>query len=379
MEQKSGHIDWFILIPVAGLMLFSIAFVYSASAYVSSLKFGSAESLFLNHSTKVVFGLILIIIFAKIDYHFWFRHSKKILMLTIIPLILVFFIGEDYGKGALRWIDLKVFNFQPSELAKWALILHIATLLTLKQKSIKTFQDGMLPVLIWTFIVVVMIALQPNFSNAFIIFLISMLMLFVGNSNLLHLGSIAFISFFGAAIYAVSAQYRLQRIYSYIGRLIDDSVRTNEASSFQAIQAIIAFGSGGVFGVGPGKSQQSHLFLPESYGDYIFSIIGEEYGYFGVAIILLVFIFIFWRGMIIARNAPDNYGYFLAIGIILTLAIYVFVNTGVNCGILPATGVPLPLISYGGTAVFFYSMAIGILLNISAQAGVYSVEEEEEE
>lgn len=375
MEQKSGHIDWYILIPVAGLMLFSIAFVYSASAYVSSLKFGSAESLFLNHSTKVVIGLILIIIFAKIDYHFWFRHSKKILLFTIIPLFLVFFIGQDYGKGALRWIDLKIFNFQPSELAKWALILHIATLLTLKQKNIKTFQEGMLPVLIWTFVVVVMIALQPNFSNAFIIFLIAMFMLFIGNSNLLHLGSIAFISFVGAAIYAVSAQYRLQRIYSYIGRLVDDSVRTSEASSFQATQAIIAFGNGGVFGVGPGKSQQSHLFLPESYGDYIFSIIGEEYGFFGVAIILLVFIFIFWRGMIIARNAPDNYGYFLAIGIIVTLAIYVFVNTGVNAGILPATGVPLPLISYGGTAVFFYSMAVGILLNVSAQAGVYPHEE----
>ncbi len=376
-DPKQGHIDWYIMIPVAGLMLFSIAFVYSASAYVSSLKFGNAESLFISHSTKVIIGLVLMILFAKIDYHIWFKHSKKLLLLTLIPLVLVFFIGEDYGKGAMRWIDLKIFNIQPSELAKWALIIHIATLLTQKQKEIKSFQEGMMPVLIWTFLIIGLIALQPNFSNAFIIFIIAMMMLFVGNTNLLHLGSIGFISSVIAGVYAVSAQYRLQRIYSYIGRMVDDSVRTNEASSFQAIQAVIAFGNGGFFGVGPGKSQQSHLFLPESYGDYIFSIIGEEYGFIGVSLILLTFIFIFWRGMLVAKNAPDSFGYFLAIGIIITLAIYTFVNTGVNIGLLPATGVPLPLISYGGTAVFFYSMAIGILLNISAQAGVYTVEKED--
>ena len=144
-----------------------------------------------------------------------------------------------------------------------------------------------------------------------------------------------------------------------------------ETTGYQLNQALIAMGNGGIFGVGPGQNRQSHLFLPESYGDFIFSIIGEEYGFIGLFAILAAFALIFWRGMIIAKKAPDNYGYFLAIGIIITFAIYVFVNAGVNTGILPTTGVPMPFISYGGTAILFYSAAIGVLLNISAQAGVY--------
>ncbi len=370
-EKSEQHIDWYILLPVVGLMLFSIAFVYSASAYVAEIRFGSPEKFFLNHAMRVAGGLVLMIIFAKIDYHVWYKYSKPIIILAVIPLLLVFFVGAEY-KGATRWIDIGPINFQPSEFAKWALVLHLATLLTKNRNEIKTFQGGLLPLLVWTFIVCVLIAAQPNFSTAFIIFIISLIMMFVGNTNLLHLGSIALFSLIGSGLYAIAAPYRLQRIYSFIGRILGNSDATN-AHNYQAIQAIIAFGNGGIFGVGPGQSRQSNLFLPESYGDYIFSIIGEEYGFIGVTLIILIFIFIFWRGMLIAKKAPDIYGYFLAIGILSTFAIYAFVNTGVNVGILPATGVPLPFISYGGTAVFFYSAALGILLNISAKAGVYTL------
>ena len=165
-------------------------------------------------------------------------------------------------------------------------------------------------------------------------------------------------------IFAVSAPYRLKRILAFI-----DGSSGN--GNYQLNQALIAIGNGGIHGVGAGQSRQSHMFLPESYGDFIFSVIGEEYGFIGLTVIILAFVMIFWRGMSIAKKAPDNFGYYLAVGILVTFAFYVFINAAVNTGLLPTTGVPFPFISFGGTAILIYSFAMGILLNISAQANVY--------
>lgn len=367
MKKNIGHIDWMILIPVVGIMLLSIAFVYSASASIAEVKFGSADRLFFNHSIRIIASLILIIIFAKIDYHVWKRVGKIGMFVAIALLAVVLFVGAE-TKGAARWINLGFLTFQPSEFAKFALVLHFAVLLTDKQDYIKDFKKGFLPFMIWIAVVCGLIALQPNFSTMIVIFLIAISMMFIGNTNLLHLGATAGVGIIGAGIYAISAQYRMNRIKAFFGMGEGDSFET---ATYQLNQALIALGNGGPTGVGPGQSRQSHLFLPESYGDFIFSIIGEEYGFIGLFILIAAFALIFWRGMIIARNAPDNFGYFLAIGIIITFAIFVFVNAGVNTGILPTTGVPMPFISYGGTAVLFYGGAIGILLNISAQAGIY--------
>jgi len=145
----------------------------------------------------------------------------------------------------------------------------------------------------------------------------------------------------------------------------------DEAVKYQLDQALIAFGNGGITGVGPGQSRQRDWFLPESYGDFIFSIVGEEYGFLGIALLVGAFVLIMWRGYAVARKAPDSFGRLLAAGITTTLAIYAFVNAGVTCGILPTTGLPMPFISYGGSSVFFSAIAVGVLLNISSQAGVY--------
>jgi cell division protein FtsW len=162
----------------------------------------------------------------------------------------------------------------------------------------------------------------------------------------------------------------MNRLMSFIG-LHDGGEQTVKETTSQTYQAILAFGNGGLLGLGPGQSRQSHLFLPESYGDFIYSIIGEELGFLGSILILAAFTLIFWRGIIISKKAPDDFGYYLSSGIIITLAIYVIINSGVNTGLLPTTGLPMPFLSYGGTAVLFYASAIGILLNISAQAGTY--------
>ncbi len=369
MKKNIGHIDWFIMIPVVGLMLFSLAFVYSASATIAEQKFGGAEKLLFNHGIRIIAGIVIMLAVSKVDYHFWQKISKPVLFVSIATLVVVLFTGET-AKGAARWIDLGFFNFQPSELAKFAMVLHFAVLLTNKQEYIKEFKRGFLPFMIWTILICGLIALQPNFSTMMVMFLIAVSMMFIGNTNLIHLALTAFVGLIASASYAVSATYRMNRIKAFFG-MFDSSSEHFESSSYQLNQALIAIGNGGIFGVGPGQNRQSHLFLPESYGDFIFSIIGEEYGFIGLFVILAAFALIFWRGMIIAKKSPDNFGYFLAIGITITFAIYVFVNAGVNTGLLPTTGVPMPFISYGGTAVIFYAVAVGILLNISAQAGIF--------
>ncbi|MCX6146598.1 MAG: putative lipid II flippase FtsW [Candidatus Kapabacteria bacterium] len=363
-----GHIDWYILLPIIGLMLFSIAFVYSASYTISDLKLRSTDNLFIKHGINVLLGIIVMIITSAIDYQHWKKISKYGLIGAIILLVIVIFHGAG-AKGATRWISLGFVRFQPSELAKFALVIHFATLLSQKQKVIKSFNEGFLPFLLWTGLVCVLIALQPNFSNTAVIFLIAFSMMFIGNINLLHLSSMLVVCIIGGGIFAVSATYRLNRILAYLG--MGDGSAATENVNYQLNQALLAIGNGGIHGVGAGQSRQSHMFLPESYGDFIFSVIGEEYGFIGLTLIILAFVMIFWRGMSVAKKAPDNFGYYLAVGILVTFAFYVFVNAGVNTGLLPTTGVPFPFLSYGGTAILIYSFAMGILLNISAQANVY--------
>jgi cell division protein FtsW len=368
MAKPKGHIDWLILLPIVGLMLFSIAFVYSASASIAEMRFGDSERLFINHAIRIFLGLAMIIIFARIDYHVWKKISKPLLFFAIILLIIVLFAGYNI-KGASRWLFIGPLTFQPSELAKFALVVHFAAMLDKKQPVIKTFESGFLPFLFWTLVICGLIALQPNFSTTFVIYFIAMSMMFIGNTNLLHLGATTFVGLSAAGLYAVSAEYRLQRIMAFLG--MDPNTIDPETVNYQLRQALIALGNGGLFGTGPGQSRQSNLFLPESYGDFIFSVIGEEYGFVGVVLIICTFALVFWRGMMVARRAPDNFGYFLAVGILITFAIYVFVNAGVNVGLLPTTGLPMPFVSYGGSAVLIYAAAVGILLNISAQSGIY--------
>jgi len=366
MKYK-GYIDWWVLLSVTALMLFSIAFVFSASASFAELRFGSYDKFFYSHTLRIFFAFAAMFVFSRIDYHFWGKFSKLFIFISVVMLVLLFFIGTPIN-NVYRWLYIGPINFQPSEIAKFALILHFAKLLSERQEYIKDFKIGLLPLIIWSFLICGLIALQPNFSTALVIYLIALSMMFIGNTNFLHLIGIGIVSLAGAFVYALSASYRRSRIMSFLGSENPDSAV--DAARYQIDQAIIAIGNGGFFGVGPGHSRQSHLYLPESYGDFIFSIIGEEYGFLGLFIILLLFILILWRGIKIAKIAPDLFGYFLTAGILLTISYYTLVSAAVNVGLLPTTGLPIPFLSYGGTAVIIYSSAIGVLLNISAQAGV---------
>lgn len=361
----TSHIDWLILLPIAGLLMFSVAFVYSASSSFSAVKFGSSEQLFWNHALRVLIGLILMIGVAKLDYHAWQNISMTVVIIAIGFLVMVLLMGTEI-KGASRWVRLGPLNFQPSELAKYALVLHTAAVLSTNRVFIKDWRKSLVPVLVWAVPVCALIALQPNLSTASVVFTIVLVLMFLADVDMKHLGVIVLAGLVIGGTYAVSAEYRMRRLLAFV-----DSDRVDEAVKYQLDQALIAFGNGGITGVGPGQSRQRDWFLPESYGDFIFSIVGEEYGFIGIALLVGAFVLIMWRGYAVARKAPDSFGRLLAAGITTTLAIYAFVNAGVTCGILPTTGLPMPFISYGGSSVFFSAIAVGVLLNISSQAGVY--------
>jgi cell division protein FtsW len=268
-------------------------------------------------------------------------------------------------KGATRWLRFGGFGIQPSEFAKFALLFHLCALISTKGETIKDFKKGLTPMMIWIAAVVGLVMAQPNFSAGMMIILLSCVMLFVSRARILHLLGTGLAILPVVGLYMVSATYRMDRIRSFLGGKWGGKI------NYQLWQGIIGFGNGGLFGVGPGESKQRDFFLPESYGDFVFSIVGEEYGFIGTTFFLALFLFIMLRGFKIAKNAKDEFSRLLAIAITSTVTLYALVNAGVTLGILPTTGLPMPFVSYGGSSLLFTSFAVGILLNISTRTDMH--------
>lgn len=366
-----GHNDWFILLSVLGIMFFSIAFVYSASSGFADEKTGSSETFFWSHAIRVLAGIAVMLVLSRIDYHWLERWSKPLLVIALGMLLYVLFEGTKM-KGATRWLSLGPISFQPSEFAKFALIMHLGVMLADKRSYINDFKFSFLPMMLWVVVTCALVALQPNLSTTAVIFMIAMGTLFIGRANLLQLGAVLVCGLVAVAGYAVSAEYRMRRILSYISMHSGETDTFSEAN-YQLNQGLLAFGSGGIMGVGPGQSRQ-RMFVPEPFGDFIYSIIGEEYGFIGTLIILGVFALIIWRGMLVARQAPDDLGRNVAAGVTLVIGAYAAINACVTTGLLPTTGLPMPFISYGGSSVLFTAAAMGVLLNISQHANVMPYE-----
>lgn len=362
MKQRTGHIDLYLFLSVLVLMLFSVGVVYSASVSISGARHdGDYNYLFRSHSIRVILGVAALFVGMFVDYHFY-RRISKVLLLVALALLAYTIVGGTVVKGAQRWVAFGPVSFQPSEFAKFALVIHLAVLLAAKQKYIADFRDGFMPMLVWIVAVVGLVFLQPNFSTGSIILGISFMVLFVGRVNIRHLVGVAAAGIPVVLVYAVSASYRWNRIMAHF---TEDGGGAAAAGNYQVEQAIIGLGSGGLFGVGMGMSKQRELFLPESYTDFIFAIVGEEYGFIGAMLVMVLFAVIMIRGMKIAKRATDDLGRFLAVGITCTITVYAIVNAMVTTGLLPTTGLPMPLLSYGGTTIIFTAYALGILINIS--------------
>lgn len=361
MKTERNHIDIWILVAVMTLMVLSLGIVYSASATFAMQRWGESERLLTLHMVKVLLAFLAIFIAMHVDYKILERISKPTLIVAVLLLLITLVFGGE-AKGATRWLHFGGLGFQPSDFAKYALIVHVCTLLARKGRNdgMKDYKTGFLPVLFWIGLVTVLVLAQPNFSNGTMIFLLGIVLLFVGRAKLTHLVLTFSPLVVMLGFYMVSAPYRMKRITGFFSD-----------TGYQLMQGIIAFGNGGVFGVGMGESRQRDLFLPESYGDFVFSIVGEEYGLVGTLFFLALFLLIMLRGMRIAKNARDDFGRFLAVGITISVTLFALINAGVTLGLLPTTGLPMPFVSYGGTSMIFSALAIGVLLNISTHTDLY--------
>lgn len=371
MVKNNGRLDYVLLGVSVILLIFGILILSSVSASLSIERFGKPYY-FLKH--QILFGLIpgaiLAFLVFRIPLDFLKKRAPILLLINIILVVMVFLpkIGSSFG-GATRWLNLGNFSFQPAEFLKLTFILYLATWLTSKtsdQSTGRGFSQTFIAFLIMISLISLLLIFQPNISTLGIIVFTAVLIYFLANTPLWQ--SILIILTGAISLYFLIkiAPYRRSRLSVLFNPETDPM-----GIGYQIKQALIAVGSGGIFGLSLGKiSGQKFGFLPQSISDSIFAILAEETGFFGSLILISFFLIFFWRVFKISREAPDKFSQLLCLGISLWILIQAFVNIGAMIGILPLTGIPLPFISYGGTHLVAELMGVGILLNISKQIRV---------
>jgi cell division protein FtsW len=309
----------------------------------------------------MVFGLVAMITFSLIDYHFWRKIALPLMIIALIFLgvvLLPYFSSPSHG--ANRWIILGWANFQPSEFAKLAILIYLSGWLARRKDDVKSFSRGFLPFIIILAIVIFLVMREPDLGTMAIIAGSASIVFFIAGASWVHivLGAGSGIMVIFALI--LSAPYRLNRLFTFLSPEKDPS-----GIGYQMKNAMIAIGSGGLWGLGFGNSRQKYLYLPEAHTDAIFAVIVEEIGFVRASSLILLFVLLGYRGFKIAREAADDFGRYLATGITSWFILQAFVNFAAILGLIPLTGIPLPFISYGGSSLIISLAAVGILLNIS--------------
>lgn len=360
-------INYKVLIATLVLLVFGIIIVFSATSYIAEITYDDRYFFVKKQILGGILGIVALSFTYLTDYHVYSKYKNWFLIGAIILLLLVFIPGIGVeNNGAKRWIGLPGFTIQPSEIAKFSFVVFAAAYLAKNFDVVRTFK-GMLPVLLAGGFICLLILLQPNFSITLCVGMVTLIMLFVGGSSLKHfiLMGLAAVPLVPALI--IMEPYRVKRLVAFI-----NPWASPQAEGYQLIQSFFALGGGGLFGVGLFNSRQKFLFLPFAESDFIFSIIGEELGFAGAFLLLLVFAFLIINSIKIAYNTLDRFGCYLATGIISVIATQVLINIAVVTGSIPPTGVPLPFISSGSTALIVFMASIGVLLNIHKQSYMQS-------
>jgi len=358
--------DIALLFPVLFLVGIGIVMVYSASSALALKKFGTSYYFLKKQSIFALLGLVVLVISCHVPYRIFRSLTYPLLILAIIFLVAILISGFGYSAGgAKRWFRITIFTFQPSEFARFALVIYLAYSMSKKINKIKEFKVGFLPHALVLCTFAVLILLQPDFGSVVIFGAITWIMLFVGGARILHLfGSLVLV--FPIIYYLMfSADYRIERIMSFM-----NPWQYSADKGYQVVHSLLAFGTGGIWGTGIGKGYQKLFYLPEPHTDFIFSVIGEELGLFGVLIILGLYTVILWRGISIARTSTDAFGSFVAVGLTTAMGLQIFINMGVSLGLLPTKGLTLPFLSYGGTSLLMNMASIGVLMNIGTMRKV---------
>lgn len=350
--------DFALVLGIVALTIFGLFMIYDASSYVAFRDFGDKYRYIKDQVYWVVIGFSALSIFSFFDYHKYYNLAIPILLFAIFLLFLVFVpsLGVE-ALGAKRWINLGFFVVQPGEVVKLALTIYLSAWFSAREKG------RFLAFLLLIGLVITLVMLQPDMGTGVVILGVAIILYFLSGGSILHiLGLIPVMGIGGIALILLEP-YRAARLSTFLNPNQD-----LETTSYHLRQILIALGSGGLFGVGIGNSLQKYAYLPEATTDSIFAIAAEEIGFVGVLILLLVMLFVIYRGFYIAGRAKDNFGKLLAGGITSFIAIQTIVNLGAQTALLPLTGVPLPFISYGGSALTVNLISIGILLNISRQS-----------
>lgn len=359
--QNLRDIRIFILAITATLIAVGVVMVYSSSAVYAYEKFNDNFFFLKRHLVSLSIGLILALFFMSIDLDILRRHSKKLLLGSILLLILVLIpgIGLSIG-GARRWLRVGNINFQPVEFVKPFFLLYLADFLDRKLLKKGSFFTAYLPPLLAICAICGLVLLQPDLGSSVELAVIGFVILFAYGARIKHLfftfiASLPLVSFI-----ILRSPYRFARISAYI-----DPWKDPRGTGFQMIQSFIALGSGGFSGVGLGSSKQKLFYLPESHTDFIFSIIGEELGFLGAIFIVTLFILLVWKSMTIAFKKESEFARLFALGISSMIGLQVIINIGVATGLLPTKGLPLPFISYGGSSLVVHMILVAILLNLA--------------
>lgn len=352
-----------IVCLVLALVTFGCIMVYSASFYSANYHYGNKYFFLIKQAMGVVMGVFAMIFFTYLDYHLLKKYKWWIVGLTFVLLALVFVPGlgmESYG--AKRWVSILGFSIQPSEIAKFALVIFTAAYMSDNHEKVKTLK-GLMPVLIVGGLMCLLIMLEPSMSVTMCIAFVTLFMLIIGGMSKKHTLMFSIPAAAMVPLLVVLEPYRLKRLLAFI-----DPWASPQGEGFQLIQSLYSLGDGGWFGVGLFNSRQKYLFLPFAESDFILSIIGEEIGFIGTTLLMAVFFLLVYRLIKIALSAKDRFGAMLGSGVAFIIAVQTLLNIAVVTGSIPPTGLPLPFISSGGTSVMVFMAGIGICLNVLRQS-----------
>ena len=364
---KTGLLfDSTLLVTIMVFLLISVVMVYSSSSVVALTNYNDAAYFMKRQVLWIIIGLPLMVIAMHTD-HRMFSDKRAALGLVIVSLLLlaatfVPVIGREVN-GARRWLSLGALTFQPSELAKFTVVVYLSYFIAKKGERIRDFAQGLVPIFVVTGMFIGMVVFQPDFGTAMMLAGVTYLMLFVGGARIVHLSSVLLVFLPVAYFAVVETAYRARRIFAFLDPWSDP-----KGAGYQIIQSFLAFGSGGIFGRGLGEGRQKLLFLPERHSDFIYAVIGEEVGIIGALVVLVLFCIILWRGIVISLTVKERFSSLLAVGITVLISLQAFINMAVVTGILPTKGTVLPLVSFGGSSLVVTLVALGVLLNISREA-----------
>lgn len=358
--MKRHAMDLSLFVTVVLLLVIGVMMVFSSSFYVAMSQWDNKYHFFYKDLKFAIAGLVIMIVVAMVPYRLYRKFAPALLIVSLLLLGTVLTPAGTTINGASRWLYIGPISIMPSEVAKICAIIFTAHSLTNNRHMLKKFSVGILPYLVMAGVYFGLIIMQPNLSTAITLVLIVMTMVFVAGARLDQLFGLAILGAGAFTAFAFSADYRRARVLAFM-----DPFQYADGAGWQVIQSLYALGSGGLFGVGIGQSIQNKLYIPEPQNDFIFATVGEEFGFVGCVLVILLFFVLIYRGVKIAVKAPDLFGSLVATGIVAMISIQVIFNIAVATSSMPVTGIPLPFISFGGNSVLILMGCMGILLNIS--------------